>query len=154
MKRLNLGAGNRLIGGEGAVNHDLTKHRPEIDVAHDLNVLPWPWADGEFEGVVAWAVLEHLEIDLLTSINEIWRILIPGGEFTVKIPYWKHEEAYNDPTHRFVYGLGIFELFDPTTRRGEEYDFYTDRKWKLCKTALTKAGTCVYGQLFKIGHEE
>jgi predicted SAM-dependent methyltransferase len=154
LKRLNLGTGNRLIGGPGAVNHDLIKHRPEIDVTHDLNVLPWPWPDEEFEGVVAWAVLEHLEINLLTAMDEIWRITKPGGELTVKVPYWNHEDAYNDPTHRYVYGKGVFDVFDPDTRRGKEYDFYTDRKWRIQQVNLTKSRTCIAAQLFKIGHEK
>lgn len=154
MKRLNLGCGNRLIGGEGAVNQDWVKHRPEIDIVHDLNVLPWPFEDEQFEAVIAWAVLEHLEIDLLTSMNEIWRVMVPGGELTVKLPYWKDERSYNDPTHRYVYGLGIFDIFDPSTERGKRYIFYTDRKWKIDQVNLSDPPTCVIGKLHKIGHED
>lgn len=153
MKRLNLGAGNRLIGGEGAVNHDLTKHRPEIDVTHDLNIIPWPWEDEEFEAVIAWAVLEHLTIDLLTAMDEIWRILIPDGELTIKLPYWRHESSYDDPTHHYVYGLGIFDTFDSSTVRGQRYDFYTERKWHIVKVNLSAPPTCVIGKLYKIGLE-
>ena len=37
MRVLNLGAGNRIV--KGATNHDRYRHREEIDIAHDLNVV-------------------------------------------------------------------------------------------------------------------
>ena len=97
MDVLNLGAGNRII--EGAVNHDRIIHRPEISVAHDLNGRPWPGGDESFDLIVARAVFEHLRITLLESVSECWRILRPGGELQLKLPYWKHERSYRDPTH-------------------------------------------------------
>jgi len=126
---LNLGAGNKIISD--AVNHDLTKHRPEIDIAWDLNNIPWPWEDDTFTYILANAVLEHLEIDLLKSMNECHRILKPNGELTVKLPYWNHEASYEDPTHYWVFSPGVFDLFDPETYRGQHYGFYTPRKWKI-----------------------
>lgn len=146
MTILNLGAGNRIISD--AVNHDLTQHRPDIDVAHNLNRMPWPWRDEEFNSIVAWAVLEHLDIDLLTAMNEMWRILLPDGEASIKLPYWCDEMSYNDPTHRYVVGLGIFDTFDPGTDRGERYSFYTDRKWYIVD--VSQGDTCVYGVLRKL----
>ena len=128
-KVLNLGAGNRII--ENAVNHDLRKHRPEIDVAHDLNRLPWPWEDGKFEKVRAMSVLEHLDADLLASIDECWRILVPGGVLHIRVPYWRHETCWRDPTHRRGYTMETFDIFDPTTKVGQEYGFYTTCKWRI-----------------------
>lgn len=126
---LNLGCGNKII--RGAVNHDIRRHRPEVDIEWDLNKLPWPWEDNEFDRVLAWAVLEHLEVDLLTSMNELWRITVPGGVVSLKLPYWGHARAYADPTHRFVFDPEVMDTFDPTTQRGAAYSFYTDRKWKV-----------------------
>lgn len=146
MKTLNLGCGNRIISG--AVNHDRLQHRPEITVVHNLNRLPWPWRDEEFNSVVAWAVLEHLDIDLLTAMNECWRILLPGGKASVKLPYWQDEMSYNDPTHRYQVGLGIFDTFDPSTDKGERYGFYTDCRWHIVDVCLQNSS--VYGVLRKI----
>lgn len=131
---LNLGCGNKLIKefeDRAVVNHDRIKHRPEVDVIWDLDVTPWPWADNTFDQVYACAVLEHLRISLLDSINECHRILRAGGLLQMKLPYWKHEMAYNDPTHFWKCGLGVLDVFDPTTRRGMQYNFYTWRKWKI-----------------------
>ena len=145
---LNLGAGNYLI--PDAVQHDKLKHREEIDVVWDLSVTPWPWPDERFSTVLARAVLEHLNIDLLTAMDEIWRIMIPGGKLTVKLPYWNHEMSYNDPSHRYPVGLGIFDQFDPRTVHGKEYSFYTDRKWHITKVVLNGKGTSVWGWLTKV----
>jgi SAM-dependent methyltransferase len=137
---LNLGAGNKIL--PGAVNHDLRKHRPEIDVAHDLNVLPWPWDDNSFDQVVATAVLEHLWQDLLVSVGECWRILVPGGRLLLKLPYWKSDVSFQDPTHYWRFSLTTCDIFDPTTDYGRQYGFYTDRKWRIVKpAALNRAGS-------------
>ncbi len=140
MDILNLGAGNRLV--EGAVQHDLTRHRPEIDVVWDLNDLPWPWADNSFDLIIACAVLEHLRINLLESVNECWRILRPGGVLYAKLPYWDSDNSYRDPTHYWRFSLGTCDIFDPTTKYGYDYAFYTDRKWRIVQPAkLNKAGS-------------
>jgi predicted SAM-dependent methyltransferase len=128
---LNLGAGNRIV--EGAVNHDLTKHRAEIEVAHDLDVLPWPWADGSFDKVVATSVFEHLRINLVEALDECWRLLRPGGILYVKLPHWKHDNAYLDPTHYWRYSVHTLKMFDPETGLGKRYGFYTERKWRIVK---------------------
>lgn len=140
---LNLGTGNRPI--EGAINHDIVKHRPEISVVHDLNVLPWPWQDNSFDTIVALAVFEHLEHSLLVSMNECWRILRPGGLISLKVPHWNHDVSYRDPTHRWWFSTYSFDMFDPDTDYGKEYTFYTPRKWKIVKPAeLNSAGSSVH----------
>jgi SAM-dependent methyltransferase len=131
MRILNIGAGNKLV--EGAVNHDRTAHRPEITVVHDLNDLPWPWEDNSFDLIVACAVLEHLKITLLESVGECWRILASGGQLHIKIPYWNHPNTYADPTHHWRFDLQTLTLFDPDTKYGRDYSFYTDRKWRIIK---------------------
>lgn len=135
---LNLGAGNRIV--KGAVNHDLHKHRPEIAVAWDLDRLPWPWSDNSFDRILAISVLEHLQLTLIQSVDECWRILRPGGQLHVKLPVWSHENAYLDPTHRWRFSPRTLNIFDPTTRYGRQYGFYTVRKWRIARPAkLNKA---------------
>ena len=148
-KRLNLGCGNKILD---AVNHDLHKHRAEVDVAWDLNMLPWPWADGEFDEVFAFSVLEHLDLDLLASMNEVWRVTRPGGRLTVKLPYWRAAISYADPTHRFTYDPQVFDTFDPGTERGKAYAFYTERKWRILKrTFVNEEKTSFTTSLEKMG---
>lgn len=131
MTTLNLGAGNDIM--EGAINHDITLHRPEIDIAWDLNKVPWPWLDGTFDLVVAKSVLEHLDHDLMRCMDEVWRVLKPGGTLYIKLPFWNCDMTWSDPTHRRGYGIHIFDQFDPSTERGKEYSFYTPHKWEIVK---------------------
>ena len=128
---LNLGAGNRPL--KGAVNHDRIKHRLEIDMVHDLNVLPWPWKANSLDQIVARSVFEHLDLDLVQVMDECWRILRSGGRLDVKVPHWQHDNAYADPTHRWRYSLRSFDVFLPDTALGKEHSFYTARKWQLLK---------------------
>lgn len=138
MDTLNIGAGNRIVAG--AVNHDLTKHRPEIDVVWNLENLPWPWPDNSFDVIVACAVLEHLRINLVESVGECWRILRPGGVMHLKLPYWNSANSYRDPTHYWRFDLTTCDLFDPDTPYGRQYTFYTERKWKIAQKAKLNDG--------------
>lgn len=147
--RLNLGCGHRIL--ENAINHDLHKHSDAVDVAHDLNELPWPWDDEQFIHINARAVFEHLDIDLLTVFDECWRILKPQGTLYVKLPFWKAARAWDDPTHRRPYTFRTFNYFDPQTREGKQYAFYTDRKWRIIrKPRLNSARTSILCTLRKI----
>jgi len=131
MDILNLGCGRKPIAG--AVNHDRVAHADYVDVAHNLNRLPWPWDDNSFDKIAAIAVLEHLDIDLVTALNECHRILRPGGLLVVKLPLWNSERSYDDPTHRWRFSLRSLDQFCPETERGQMYGFYTERKWKYVK---------------------
>lgn len=136
MTTLNLGAGNRII--EGAINHDIIKHRPEINVVWDLNNTPWPWKDNEFDRVDATAVLEHLKLTLIESCNEIWRILKPGGQLVLKIPIVSSPTIHDDPTHRWFWSERCIEYLDPTTAHGKNYEFYTMRHWQILNSGIIK----------------
>jgi ubiquinone/menaquinone biosynthesis C-methylase UbiE len=100
-----------------------------------LNLLPWPWVDGSFDLIVACAVLEHLQLNMLESLNEAWRILRSNGRIHMKVPFWKSDVAWQDPTHYWMFSLRSFDQFDPETKRGIQYGFYTERKWKILKPA-------------------
>jgi SAM-dependent methyltransferase len=150
MTSLCLGCGNSPLKTEGAINHDLRldPKRPWVTVAWDLNVLPWPWENGAFDEIVASAVLEHLQINLLMSLNECWRILKPGGTIWIKLPYCRAEQSYDDVTHYWRISLHSFDVFDPDTKNGQKYTFHTDRKWKIVDPArLNDAKTSVIAKL-------
>lgn len=149
MNVLNVGCGNRII--PGAVNHDRVKHRAEVDVVHNLNVLPWPFEDSSFEKIVALAVLEHLDIDLVASLNECHRILAPGGELVIKLPLQDGSNAYDDPTHRWFFTLRSLDQFCTETERGKAYSFYTPFKWAFVKVPhKNRAGTSLWATMRRL----
>jgi len=131
--KINLGAGNKIKDPEVWVNHDVEKHRSEIDTAHDLNKLPWPWEDEGFTEIVANSVFEHLDIDLVAAVNECWRILKPGGRLHIKLPNAEDViGCWGDPTHRRPYTLSFTAIFDYKSEKTGN-NFYTKRKWKILK---------------------
>ena len=148
MDILNLGAGNKIVCAEGAINHDRTRHRPEIDIVWDLNQMPWPWDDNSFDVIVARAVFEHLKPDLVEVMNECWRILRPDGAIHLKLPNVASLRSHDDPTHRWFATLRTLDYFDPDTERGKAYSFYTDRHWQIIKAPhFNRAQTSIFAVL-------
>lgn len=97
-KTLVIGAGPHWAKGEDTILLDIHKFA-NIDVAHDLNVIPWPFQDGEFKHMNASHVLEHLNT-FPAVMDEAWRLLNPGGSFMIQVPYAGDlEMAFTDPTH-------------------------------------------------------
>ncbi|HET6627252.1 MAG TPA: methyltransferase domain-containing protein [Nocardioidaceae bacterium] len=72
----------------------------EADVKQG-DALQLPFADGEFDRVVAAEVLEHIAEDE-TAIAELVRVLRPGGTLAVTVPRWLPEKicwALSDAYH-------------------------------------------------------
>ena len=77
--------------------------------AVDLTIEPIPWGDSSIDAVTARDFLEHiprlLYIDgerrspFIELMNEIWRVLVPGGRLYTETPAWPHHESFVDPTH-------------------------------------------------------
>ena len=111
-KRVNLGCGLKKI--EGFVNVDSNPTvKPDIEV--DLNQFPWPFADNEFDHIVAKDVLEHLGTapdDFIKVIKEMYRITNNGGIWEVQSPHWRCDTALDDPTHKRLITMGMFNLFN------------------------------------------
>ena len=77
----------------------------------NVAVDPIPYPDGYFDSVSAYDVLEHIPRVLATAdgrstrlpfvelMNEIWRVLAPGGRLYALTPAYPHGAAFQDPTH-------------------------------------------------------
>jgi len=83
VKKLNLGCGESYK--QGYVNVDFHEHVKQ-DIVHDLNVLPYPFKDNEFDMIEASHILEHLDKPLFI-MKEFHRILKAGGELHIKVPH-------------------------------------------------------------------
>lgn len=136
MRGLNLGCGNRVI--EGFVNHDISKHRPEIDVIWDLNITPWPFKDDEFDAVEFVAVIEHLRISPIEALDECHRILKKDGVLTIKYPLYSSPTFHDDPTHIHAMSEHSLDYVIAGTRYGTDYAFYSKGKWRLLERGVIK----------------
>jgi SAM-dependent methyltransferase len=62
------------------------KYFTGVIVHHNLNQFPWPFKDSSADEILMWHVLEHLP-DTAMVLNEVKRILRPGGKFWGQVPY-------------------------------------------------------------------
>lgn len=150
--KLNLGAGNLPL--EGYINHDLKPHRPEIKIWNDLNEKKWSFLSGKEENfsvydqkdsideIRAWDLLEHLD-SCINFMDNCWNLLKSGGILNLKVCGWKNPNFHKDPTHKKAYDIDSFDYFDPDTQLGQEYSYYTDRKWKILEKILDRKGNVI-----------
>jgi SAM-dependent methyltransferase len=78
-----------------AVDWSGSFHKTEADIAADLNE-PLPIGSGVADTVVSISVMEHL-CEPQTMLNEAYRILKPGGQLVLQVPWqwWIHEAPYD-----------------------------------------------------------
>ena len=89
------------------------RHEPgaaEIRRAN-LALQPIPYPDSHFDSVSAYDFFEHVPRVLATAdgqdtrfpfvqlMNEVWRVLVPGGLLYAYTPVYPHPMAFQDPTH-------------------------------------------------------
>jgi SAM-dependent methyltransferase len=95
----------------------------EADVKEG-DALALPFADGEFDRIVAAEVLEHIPADI-QAIAELARVLRPGGTLAVSVPRWfpeivnwKLSEEYHSVEGGHIRIYTEEELTDKVTRAG------------------------------------
>ncbi len=130
------------------MNHDRIQHAPWVDIAHDLNIYPWPWMTGQFEEVYALDVLEHLD-NFVGALEEVWRILKPGGLLHLRVPYFAHIFSHRDPTHKWFCTLESMDYFVNGTDLEEEYGFYSPMRWKKLSAEYVGSGENIQFELVK-----
>lgn len=107
--KLHLGCGKD--SREGFVNLDRHAY-PGVDCVCDATKgLPFP--DNQFEHVYSQDWMEHLPPEFQVFIvNEIWRVLKPGGTMEHFIPNAGSRNDFGSPTHLSHWNLQCFEHFD------------------------------------------
>lgn len=85
------------------VTLDIDEHASP-DVLHDLNQLPYPFEDNQFDEIHAYEVLEHCGTQgdwrfFFNQFSELHRILKPNGWLIGTCPMWDSPWAWGDPGH-------------------------------------------------------
>ncbi len=132
---LHIGAGR---GGYGTTLDISPSVSPSIvaDLARSL-----PVADGSFDAVYAFNILEHI-VDLVPLINEMHRVVRPGGFLSVLVPHFSSVSVHIDPTHVRGFSVRTFDYFVEGTRLHRDYGWYsTVRFRKRIELAMFEART-------------
>jgi SAM-dependent methyltransferase len=116
-KHLDIGCGKfpRNPYGRGTLCGVDLRALPEVDgfECRSANVVvdPIPYDDNSFGSVSAYDFIEHVPrvlsgpdgrstvFPFIRLMNEIWRVLAPGGRFYAVTPCYPSPAAFQDPTH-------------------------------------------------------
>lgn len=138
--KLNLGANDRTMPGFLSVDI-----MPPADIVCDLNG-PWPWEDSSVDEVLAYSVFEHLP-DKRHTMNELWRVLVPGGKATLQLPVASEGDGgFCDPTHQSYWTTSDFEYYtagDPHRERFGRY-YGIEARFKVTNLVAGKIPTMKY----------
>lgn len=104
----------------------------------NLALEPIPWPDDHFDSVSAYDFLEHVPRVLPTAdgrdtrfpfielMNEVWRVLRPGGRLYACTPVYPGKAAFQDPTHVNIMTVDTHHYFVQPQRMAAMYGFRGD----------------------------
>ena len=130
-KILDVGCGQNKY--PGAIGID-SNPRADADVFHDLGVLPYPFADNEFDEIVCRHVIEHVP-DVMSFVSELHRITRPAGLIKIVTPHYSNPDWATDPTHRNHFNSYSFNCFTEQT----PFPFYTNVELRPRRTFVSLA---------------
>ncbi len=121
-------------------------------VRANITLEPIPFEDNTFDSLSAFDFIEHVPRQLAVDgelilpfvrlMNEIWRVLRPGGLFYAVTPAYPSAAAFQDPTHVNIITVKTHEYFCGEKAYGRNYGFHGDFealrvKWVIEKNAYT-----------------
>lgn len=101
----------------------------------NLSLQPIPHNDSSFDSVSAFDFIEHVPrvlsapggqdtlFPFIRLMDEIWRVLVPGGRFYALTPAFPSEAAFGDPTHVNVITEHTHRYFCGEQPLGRMYGF-------------------------------
>jgi SAM-dependent methyltransferase len=117
-KRLHLGCGNRVW--PGWINVDKHTQGPDSELIsqRDIAAERLNMRDSSVDYVFSEDFLEHLPPDRRVAVmNEIHRVLVPGGVMEHYVPNAGSRNDYGSPTHLSHWNTTVFEHFDVDSHR-------------------------------------
>ncbi len=146
MKRLNIGAGKRIL--KGYDNLDIHK-RFGANIIADLTKLPTKIKSNCYDEVLAENILEHMH-DTLKVMDEFVRILKKEGVLIIQVPYSDNAWDSMDHTREFLITtfLDYVEQFDLGTPK--KLDFLSAKFVTRQTSSWVRLKVSIYNLLIKI----
>jgi SAM-dependent methyltransferase len=110
----------------GFIGVDIAKTKG-VDIVCDLKKFPWKFAKKESATeVFASHFVEHLTgAERMKFMEEVYRILVPGGKATFITPYYNSIRASQDPTHEWPpVSEATYLYFNKSWREQNKLDHY------------------------------
>lgn len=115
---------------------------PGVDVVHNLLEFPWPYPADSFDHAYLSHVMEHVPHFLggkhtkdgfILVMEELHRILKPGGTAEIRCPHPESVDRWVDPTHTRIVHPRNFEYF------GHEaaLNYYTSARFNTVVAEVT-----------------
>jgi len=130
-RKVYLGAGkkHRLEGWEHLDRHPFAGLDVVCDVTRGL-----PFQDRSLAAIYSQDFLEHLpDTAKIPLMNEIWRVLRPGGTMEHYVPNAGSRNDFGSPSHLSHFSLQQFEHFDV-----DSYRYLADREYEGFVGGFTK----------------
>lgn len=121
VKRLNVGCGYDIRNGWVNLDHC---RLPGVDIVHDIEKLPLPFRDEEFDEILCQDVLEH--VNYVPLLRDLHRILKKGGCLTIQATHFTSSISFTDPTHKRLFTSRTFEFFTKDSDKAYYIDFHFD----------------------------
>lgn len=151
-KTLDLGCGKKPrnpFSAETIFGVDIGTIHVQNVIQVDLSQSPIPFEDGFMDYVTAFDFIEHiprvvylpnLRFSFVELMNEVHRVLKPGGIFLAQTPIYPFSACFTDPTHVNPVTSETFSLyFDDKQKWGAMYGFkgsFSVRRQVLFQTHL------------------
>ena len=124
---MDIGCGRNKV--PGAIGVDCMA-LPGVDVVHDLDCFPYPFAADSVDEIHINHVLEHLP-NVIATMEELWRICKPNAKLHIRVPHFTGILAWKDPTHRRSFTSESFGYFGDN-----DYSFYTHARFQVMSVRL------------------
>lgn len=140
---LNLGCGNKKLPEEIGVDIIATN---ATDIICDLSMPPLPFDENSIDEIRSNHFLEHLD-NVVAIMEEVHRILKPGGIIKTTVPHVSNIEFFRDPTHKTAFTYGSFDYFvrdrKPVAYTTIEFE-YISREMKFSNGLRGKIGKLLF----------
>lgn len=140
--RLDIGCGgNKQKGFVGLDLRDL----PGVDIVWNCEEFPWPIPDDKVLVAIASHLVEHINPHgggFIRFMDEVWRIMQPGGQFMIAAPHGSSQGYLQDPTHCNQVNEATWAYFDPIINKQPSplFKIYMPKPWKIEHLHWSPAG--------------
>ena len=142
--RLDIGCGNNKQ--PGMLGMDITK-QSGVDIVHDIENIPYPLPDESCIQILLSHVIEHMcPKHIFKIMNELWRIMKPGGQLLISMPFASSPGFWQDPSHCHAWSESTAYYFDPhpmvngvKMEWNMVYNVYKPKPWKLLQNDFDPA---------------